>query len=266
MKKFKLSDDFLNKFEIFLLVLIVSIISFYVVLSKLILKYNTIISIIIGIISLISAILTIIIENTKDKRKKLKQEKTINDYKPNDYVPQTMLILFVFLYLSFIIISFSKMYNINIDKNNLCSINIGLYSLIFVVYTFILPTYKKEIKKLEYRIDKKIKRTKSKRDLKIVSFYQSEIYYLKIKFNKLTMNIIINSFLFILAIIASIDIFESISFISISCIMFCLYNVINIMFEVKRLYNFDLKNYEKKSKKQLEYIKNKSNFDNFSDN
>lgn len=38
------------------------------------------------------------------------------------------------------------------------------------------------------------------------------------------------------------------------------------MFEVKRLYNFDLKNYEKKSKKQLEYIKNKSNFDNFSDN
>lgn len=51
MKKFKLSDDFLNKFEIFLLVLIVSIISFYVVLSKLILKYNTIISIIIGIIS-----------------------------------------------------------------------------------------------------------------------------------------------------------------------------------------------------------------------
>lgn len=83
MKKFKLSDDFLNKFEIFLLVLIVSIISFYVVLSKLILKYNTIISIIIGIISLISAILTIIIENTKDKRKKLKQEKTINDYKPN---------------------------------------------------------------------------------------------------------------------------------------------------------------------------------------
>lgn len=75
MKKFKLSDDFLNKFEIFLLVLIVSIISFYVVLSKLILKYNTIISIIIGIISLISAILTIIIENTKDKRKKLKQKK-----------------------------------------------------------------------------------------------------------------------------------------------------------------------------------------------
>lgn len=69
------------------------------------------------------------------------------------------------------------MYNINIDENNLCSINIGLYSLIFVVYTFILPTYKKEIKKLEYQIDKKIKRTKSKRDLKIVSFYQSKIYY-----------------------------------------------------------------------------------------
>ena len=31
---------------------------------------------------------TIIIENIKDKRKKLKYEKTIKDYKPNDYIPQ----------------------------------------------------------------------------------------------------------------------------------------------------------------------------------
>lgn len=258
MKKFKISDEFLNKFEIFLLILIVSIISFYIVLSKFVLKYNTVITIIIGIFSLLSAVITIIIENVKDKRKEIKQEKTINDYKPNDYIPQTLLILFVFLYLSFIIVSFSKMYSFNLYKSNICSINIGLYSLIFVVYTFILPTYKKEIKKLEFNIDRKIKKAKSKRDLKIVSFYQSEIYYLKIKFNKLTMNIIINSFLFLLAIIANFDfLFNQLAFISLSCIMFCLYNVLNIMFEVKRLYNFDLKNYERKAQKQLEYLNKK---------
>ncbi len=173
------------------------------------------------------------------------------------------MLLFVFLYLSFIITGFSKIYNINIDKTNTTSINISLYSLIFVVYTFILPTYKKEIKKLEFNIDKKIKRAKSKKDIKIVSFYQSEIYYLKIKLNKLTMNIIINSFLFIFAIITNFDfLFQHLAFISLCSIMFSLYNVVNIMFEVKRLYNFDLKNYEKKAEKQLEYITKKELSDN----
>ena len=88
MNKCRLSNKVLDSIEIFLLVLIVSAISFYTVLYKFLFKFNATISIVIGIISLISAMFTIIIENIKDKRKKLKYEKTIKDYKPNDYIPQ----------------------------------------------------------------------------------------------------------------------------------------------------------------------------------
>ena len=67
---------------------------------------------------------------------------------------------------------------------------------------------------------------------------------------------IINSFIFVLSIISTFfSFFERISLLSICSILFCVYNVINILFEVKRLYNFDLKYYEEKAENQLRQIK-----------
>lgn len=67
---------------------------------------------------------------------------------------------------------------------------------------------------------------------------------------------IINSFIFVLSIISTFfSFFERVSFLSICSILFCVYNVINILFEVKRLYNFDLKYYEEKAENQLRQIK-----------
>ena len=71
---------------------------------------------------------------------------------------------------------------------------------------------------------------------------------------------IINSFIFVLSIISTFfSFFERISLLSICSILFCVYNVINILFEVKRLYNFDLKCYEEKAKNQLKQIKDNKN-------
>ena len=222
-------------------------------------EYNDIISLVIGIITILSAIATIIIENIKDRRKKSRREKTIDDYKANEFIPLTLLILVVCLYISFIIMVYADAYDTDLNKWDLTSINVGLYSLIFVVYTFILPTYKKEIKKLEYKIDNKINRKITSHNLKLTAFYQSEIYYLKLKFNKLTQNILINSFIFIVSIFTTFfNFYKYVSFISICSILFCVYNVINILFEVKRLYNFDLKCYEKKAEQQLKQIKDKT--------
>lgn len=260
MKKIKNLSDFLDKLELFLIILIIFLISIHIILIDLLRDYNDIISLILGIITVISAISTIIIENIKDKKQKLKREKTIKDYKPNEFVPMTILILLVCIYISFIIMTYANTYNVDINKCDLTSVNIGLYSLIFVVFTFILPTYKKEIKKIEFKIDNKINKFRSNQNIKDTAFYQSEIYYLKIKFNKLTQNIIINSFIFVLSIISTFfSFFERVSFLSICSILFCLYNVINILFEVKRLYNFDLKCYEEKAKNQLKQIKDNEN-------
>lgn len=259
MKKYKNSSDFLDKLELFLIILIIYLISLHIILTDILTEYNDIISLVIGIVAILSAMATIIIENIKDKRKKARREKTIDDYKANEFIPLTLLIVIVCLYISFIIMVYSDVYGIDLNKWDLTSINIGLYSLIFVVYTFILPTYKKEIKKLEYKIDNKINRNTPSRTLKLTAFYQSEIYYLKLKFNKLTQNFIINSFIFIVSIFTIFfNFYKHVSFISICSILFCVYNVINILFEVKRLYNFNLKCYEKKAEQQLKQMKDKT--------
>lgn len=211
---------------------------------------------------IISLELTKIIENIKEKRKREKQNLTINDYKQNENYLSVILNLLTCVYLAVVITSYIIDYNLEIDKFDILNINISLSSFIITIYIFLAPLFKSEIKKLETIIDLKIEEAKNLQcsDLsghlvKYIKFLQSEGYYLQKKYNNIKENIILNSYLFIFSIILTfISDSTYVFYFLISATIYSVDNILCLMFEFKRILNFNLKKYEEEANNKIDSI------------
>ena len=238
-------EENLNIIEISLVCLTCFLFVAKFIVTSLLPNLASILSIVIGCVVIFSLLLTKIIEKYKDKLKRKRMQTKVEDYKKQDDILSNALNVIVCAYFAVTIYCTSLNFRIDFEKWNLTSTNIGLYSFIFVIFTFILPTYKKEIKNIESKINEEISNELLNSDdvsaKNKIAFLQSEIYFFKKEFNLLTQNIIVNGILFVLSILAVFTFELAISkILSISSILFCCINVINILFELKRLYNYDL--------------------------
>lgn len=261
-KRVLFSDNVLDKIEHALLILIFTSFLFHIVISAYFYTLSTLLSLIVGLVVIISLILTKIIENVKEKRKREKQNLTINDYKQNENYLSVILNLLTCIYLAVVITSYIIDYNLEIDKFDILNINISLCSLIITIYIFLAPLFKSEIKKLETIIDLKVEEAKNVQGsdlsgqlVKFIKFLQSEGYYLQKKYNNIKENIILNSYLFIFSIILTfISGSNFVLYFLVSATIYSAYNILCLMFEFRQILNFNLKKYEEEANDKIDSI------------
>ena len=242
LKKFFSLNENLEKLENGVMIAIFFLFVFNIVLSIVFNQYSNIFCIVIGCMVICALLITKFIETKKEQNKRTSKLTKIADYQKKDYLVNIILNLIVCVYFAVILTYAFSQKGWYLDKWNLCSVNIGLYSFIFVVYTFILPTYKKEIKNVEQQIETQLK---SRSNQKKREFLMSEIYFFKKRFNSLTANIIVNGIMFVVSVLSTLIATNLlVQILLATSILFCSYNVLNLLFEFRRLFNFDLKEYE----------------------
>lgn len=262
-KRVLFSDNVLDKIEHALLIVIFTSFLFHIILSAYFYTLSTLLSLIVGLVIVVSLILTKIIENIKERRMREKQNLTINYYKQNENYLGVILNLLTCIYLGVVITYYIVDYKLEIDKFNILNVNISLSSLIITIYIFLAPLFKSEIKKLENLIDSKAEEAKNMQDnvtsinlIKYIKFLQSESYYLQKKHNKFKENIILNIYLFIFSIILTF-ISENLFmlYFSISTTIYLSYNIVSLLFEFRRILSFNLKTYEEEANSKIDSIK-----------
>lgn len=150
------------------------------------------------------------------------------------------------------IVIFSILENQNIDLSILTSIYVAIFSLIFVLFLFILPTYKKYIASSRKILTNKYQKIKSHSDYIKLKTFQGKIYKNNMSFNHLSLSMIIATIVFCITLIM-LCVFGNAPisyFILFTSIFFDLIFICRLAVLIKRNYNSDLEQLESMINKQ----------------
>ena len=141
---------------------------------------------------------------------------------------------------------FSILSKNNLELSILVSISVAIFSLIFVLFLFILPTYKKYLSNSRKILTNKYLKVKSDSNFLQLKSFQGKIYKNNMAFNHLSLSMIIATFTFIFTLII-LFIFSNalISyFLLFTSIFFNLVFIGRLAFLIARNYTSDLKELE----------------------
>lgn len=210
-----------------------------------------------GIILLVSYISFVVFQSLEGDEFKRITNKSVEYYKRETFQRIYFEFLAVCLCIAFAIL-FVVLSQIQIDISSIYSISIGIFSLVPIIYIFILP----EIKKNTTNLQKDLKQTlyQIKKNNKSPNFIslktkQGEIFRLIILMNQASIQLIISIFIFAVSIIAfffskyNTMIVQGFPIVS---ILYCLYEVFILIALSYNFYKYNKKEVEREMKCQIQ--------------
>ena len=140
----------------------------------------------------------------------------------------------------------------NMNFSSLQSVSIGVFSLIFVLYIFILPTYKKIVSANDKLLKSTYKKVRNTKNVEKLQKVQGIIYKNSKLLNSLSISMVVSTVLFAGAIVSSLF-FDTTYFsyiIMSASILYDLYFIVSLAFVVGNFYSKKMEEIEELIEKQ----------------
>lgn len=210
-----------------------------------------------GIVSLVAYISFVVFQSLEEDEFKRITNKSVEYYKRETSQKIYFEILAISLCIVFAIL-FVALSQIQIDISIIYTISIGIFSLVPIIYIFILPEIKKNTINLQKDLNQtlyQIKKNNKNPNLTSLKTKQGEIFRLISLMNQASIQLIISIFIFAVSIIAfffskyGTMIVQGFPIVS---ILYCLYEVFILIALSYSFYKYNKKEVEREMKKQIQ--------------